>query len=253
MKKTLLFVFAVLFSISAMNAQTVIFEDGFESYEHGYNLVDADYDVWEGTATVTDVTAEGAEGTANSGDKFGKSDANKTNFFFRKTFTLEAGKTYTWEIATKSEDGTKHSLKVYPKETYPISEDFFNVDWQTHSVQFTVEAGFEEVTLAVYRWSQKVVSFDDFKLVEETSTAINGVKDDAVQVTQTASGEFIVTGTNDISSLSVFTTSGQLVKKMANKGASEVTFNLNGQPQGVYILKVEDVQGDVSVKKVVNN
>lgn len=55
-------------------------------------------------------------------------------------------------------------------------DDFVNADWQTHSVQFTIQEGFEEVT-----------------------------------------------------------------------------FNLNGQSQGVYILQVEDVQGNVSVKKVLNN
>ncbi len=251
MKKTLLFVFAVLLGFGTIKAQTVIFEDGFENYDHGYNLVDADYDVWEGTATVTDVTAEGVTATANNGDKFGKSDAGKNNFYLRRTFTLEAGKTYTWEVATKMQDGVKHVLQVNPTDTYQ-KVDVFNDDWQTHTVQFTVQDGFEEVTLAVYRWATKVVSFDDFKLTEEASTAISEVKDDAIQVAQTALGEIVITGSNKISSLNVFSIDGQLVKQMANNGVSEVTFNLNGQSQGVYILQIEDVQGNVSVKKVVN-
>lgn len=250
MKKTLLFAFAVFMGVASMEAQTVVFEDNFESYENATNLTSAGYAVWEGMATVTDVTVEG--GTANSGNKFGKSDVSKLNFAFRKTFTLEAGKTYTWTVATKMQDGVKHILQVNPTTVYQKLE-VFNADWQTHSLQFTVQAGSEEVTLAVYRYAQKVVSFDDFKLVEETSTGISSIENDDVEIFQSSSGSFTITAPAEISSVKVFALSGQLIRQVVNPGSSEVNLDLNEMPQGLYILSIEDTRGSVSVKKVVNN
>lgn len=252
MKKSLLFVFAMLMGIATIEAQTVVFEDGFESYDNGYNLVGAGYAVWEGSATVTDVTTEGAVGTANSGNKFGKSDMSKNNFAFRRTFTLEVGKTYTWSIATKVQDGVGYTLQVNPVATYQ-KIDLNNVVWETHSAQFTVQEGAETVTLAVYRWAKKVVSFDDFKLVENISAGISSIGKEDVEIFQSASGSFTITGSVEISSVKVFALSGQLIKQVVNTGSSKVNLELNEVPQGIYILRVQDKQGSVSVKKVVKN
>ena len=54
-------------------------------------------------------------------------------------------------------------MQVNPTETYKKVE-VTNADWQTHSIQFTVQEGKEEVALAVYRWPKKVVSFDDLSI-----------------------------------------------------------------------------------------
>lgn len=253
MKNFLLFVFAMFFSISAMNAQTVVFEDGFESYEHGYNLVDADYVVWEGTASVTDVTAEGVTATANSGDKFGKSDAGKNNFYLRKTFTLEAGKTYTWEVATKMQDGVKHVLQVNPVDTYQKVE-VFNADWQTHSVQFTVQEGFEEVTLAVYRWAKKVVSFDDFKLIDDsgTSTQISEVPEFSVSMfPNPTNGELHIQHDTRILSLNVYDIYGKLIDVQNSINQKQYTMDMTSYKQGTYFITLHDVEEKSHTQKVV--
>lgn len=53
MKKILLIMITVLTGFSVLNAQTVVFADDFETYADDYNLVDAGYEVWEGTAIVS--------------------------------------------------------------------------------------------------------------------------------------------------------------------------------------------------------
>lgn len=251
MKKTLLFVFAVLMGLpTLLEAQATVFEDDFESYANGYNLVDAGYAVWAGTATVTDVSVAG--GDAFSGNNFAQCQPDNNDFYLRKNLTLEEGKTYTFEVMTKSPDGKNHRA-VAKVGDRSIQGDLVNAtDWTKTSITFTVGAGETDVIVWVYSWPVSRVDVDDFRVVEESATAISNVKADAVQVAQTASGEFLVSAENNISSLSVYTSGGQLVKQVVNTGTSEVKFNLNGQSQGLYVLCIEDVRGNVSVKKVVN-
>lgn len=136
------------------------FQDDFESYAAGANLGRFGYLVWEGVARVI-------SGDAYEGNKFGQSNAADLNFAIRKTFTLEAGKTYRLEVATKNEDGLKHVIQVHPKTAYEAAwKDCFNADWENHVTQFTVTTGNEEVTIALYRWQKKLLSFDHIRLTE---------------------------------------------------------------------------------------
>jgi hypothetical protein len=136
------------------------FEDNFENYVPGTGLGRLGYVIWGGRAWVL-------AGDAYEGKQFGQSDMNKQNFAIRKTFLLEAGKTYKLEIATKMEDGLKHVIQVYPKEVYGAAwKDCFNANWENHMTQFTVTKGNEEVTIALYRWQQKLLSFDSIRLTE---------------------------------------------------------------------------------------
>jgi hypothetical protein len=140
---------------------TYVFKDNFESYDVGTNLTSAGYVVWEGTATV-------ATGGAFEGNNFGTSDAGKVNFAFRKTLTLEAGKTYTLEAATKIQDGVKHFVQVHPKAAYESAwVECLNANWENHTTEFTVSEGNTEVTIALYRWATKTMSFDNIILKEK--------------------------------------------------------------------------------------
>lgn len=151
-------------------ASPVVFEDYFEKYTDGQNL-GSFYTVWEGAATAVDGNVTTSWGTAFEGDKYGKSDNAKNNFYLRKTFELEAGKTYVWELATKMTDGAKHVMSVLPGDVYPAL-DFTNRDWQKHTIEFTVVEGKTSVTLSLYRWPTKNLYFDSFVLKEkDTSTA----------------------------------------------------------------------------------
>lgn len=152
-----------------MDASTV-FEDYFEIYTDGQNLGSL-YTVWEGPANAVDATSTGDFGSAYEGDKFGKSNNVNNDFYLRKTFELEAGKTYVWELATKMTDGAKHVMKVLPDDSYPMLE-CFNSDWEEHSVEFIVAEGGTSVTLSLYRWPAKILFFDNYILKEkETVTS----------------------------------------------------------------------------------
>lgn len=139
---------------------SIVFQDNFEEYSAGTSLSEVGYVVWEGMATV-------ASGGAYEGQQFGQSDASKVNFAVRYPLTLQAGKTYSFEVATKMQDGAKHTLQVHPKAEYGAAwVDCTNADWQVHSTQFTVTEGNEEVVIALYRWPTKQLSFDQIILKE---------------------------------------------------------------------------------------
>jgi len=139
---------------------TAVFRDNFESYEVGANLSGAGYIVWEGTASV-------GTGDAYEGEKFGQSDVSKNNFAVRKPVSLEAGKTYTIEVATKIQDGVKHVFQVHPKAAYEDAwVECFNAEWENHTTQITVTEGNEEVIVALYRWPLKQMSFDNIVIKE---------------------------------------------------------------------------------------
>lgn len=172
MKKNLLFMFAMLTGFTFLTAQTVVFSDDFESYDEGTNLTSAGYDVWEGAASV-------ALGDAYEGNKFGQSDVSKNNFAIRKSLTLEAGKTYTIEVATKIQDGVKHVLQVHPQAAYGSAwVDCFNADWVNQTTQFTVTEGNEEVVVALYRWAKKQMSFDNLIIKEVGGSTVTATLSD---------------------------------------------------------------------------
>ena len=132
----------------------IVFQDDFEDYSEGANLSGEGYVVWEGTATV------GSAG-AFEGARFGQSDISKNNFAIRRTITLEAGKTYSFEVTTKIQDGVAYTIQVHPKAAYEYAwKNAANAGWETHTTQFTVTEGNEEVVIALYRWAKKQLAFD---------------------------------------------------------------------------------------------
>jgi hypothetical protein len=139
---------------------SIIFQDDFEAYAEGANLSGEGYVVWEGTASV------GAAG-AFEGDRFGQSDISKINFAIRRALTLEAGKTYSFEVTTKMQDGVAHTIQVHPKAAYgDVWKTATNAGWETHTVQFTVTAGNENVVIALYRYAKKQLAFDNIVVKE---------------------------------------------------------------------------------------
>lgn len=138
----------------------VVFQDDFEEYAVGANLANEGYVVWEGTATVVG-------GGAFEGARFGQSDASKNNFAIRRTLNLEAGKTYSLEVATKIQGGVAHTIQVHPRAVYEYAwKNATNAEWETHTTQFTVTEGNEEVVIALYRWAKQQLSFDKIVVKE---------------------------------------------------------------------------------------
>ncbi len=141
--------------------------DGFETYTNDARL-DEVYTVAEGVATAVDDTQSSEWGTAYEGNKFGKCDDNKKNFVISKSFQLEAGKTYVWELSTRISYGLQHVMSVLPKDKYP-NKNCYNKDWEKHSLEFTVVDGSENVTLSLSRYFNKEMFFDNFWLREKAA------------------------------------------------------------------------------------
>ena len=139
---------------------SIIFQDDFEQYAEGADLTGEGYIVWEGSATV------GSSG-AFEGARFGHSDISKNNFAIRRPITLEAGKTYSFEVTTKMQDGAGYTIQVHPKAAYEAAwVSASNAEWETHTTQFTVTEGNENVVIALYRWPKKQLAFDNIVVKE---------------------------------------------------------------------------------------
>lgn len=146
-----------LVSVLVAGAQTVIFEDQFENYNPGFDLAGAGYVLWTGTASV-------AEGDAADGTHYAVLQPTANNCYFRRSFTLEEGQSYTFEVDTRSPDGMNHRA-VAKVGTRTIQGSLVNqTTWTKSSITFTVEAGESEVTLWIYSYPVNRVDIDGFKL-----------------------------------------------------------------------------------------
>lgn len=171
---------------------------------------------------------------------------------------LEAGEMYTLSYETyMAWDWIYINAAVH---------DFFNDDEliaetnvhmqdpNTVSVDFTApESGFVKVLFnkSTIDADPGRVGIDNVLFEKKNTTSMSGVKKDIVKIQYSGLGEYIATGVNDISLVSVYSIGGQLLRHKNNTMLSEVRFNLNDQPRGLYIVRCEDVQGNVWADKIV--
>lgn len=218
-----------------------VFEDYFEHYTDNQNLGEV-YTVWEGVASAVDRSLTADWGEPYDGDKFGRADAQNENFYLRKKFDLEAGKTYTWQLATRMQDGLKHVMKVLPDSIYPTLE-CYNSEWESHSVEFTVLEGATSITLSLYRWPKKYLFFDNYILrekVEEelTDLAVPSIfsPDHDLRVYPNPAGEYIyVSGIELNKRMEIFDIQGRAVYQ----GTTDFPLKVSFLDAGVYILRID--------------
>ena len=159
MKTFLLLFLGLTLSVWTANAQIVVFEDDFEDHETGISVTDLGWVTWEGGAVIE-------EGDAYSGSKFVLCQPSNNNFYLRRPITLEAGKTYKYEVATKSPNGFNHRTQVIVGGTTIQGDLEDNDTWVVKEIEFTVGEGEEDVVLTVYSWPIQDVHVDDVKLIE---------------------------------------------------------------------------------------
>ncbi len=244
MKKNLLLIIVLALAFNGLKAQKVVFKDDFEGYTEGFSLSDTSYVIWEGGATVV-------VGAANSGTKYAKCVPSANNFYLRKTLTLEVGKTYFFEVMTKSPDAKNHRA-VAKLGSRTIQGDLLNkTEWTKTTINFTVSAGETEAIFWVYSFPVSEVHVDDFKIAEEGATKVSALKKSDITVLPTSSnGMFRISGSEAISECTVYNLNGQMIKKYANVNSTEAKINLTDSPNGLYILHVKDAKGIKEVKKI---
>ncbi len=80
------------------------------------------------------------------------------------------------------------------------------------------------------------------------SSAIGSVGDNAIAVYSVQSGKVIVSSTQEVRNIKVYSLSGAMVKNYMNLNTTQYTFNL---PAGVYVVHAEGKDGTVKVEKVI--
>lgn len=250
MKKSLLFITAVVVGLSTATAQNVVFEDRYESFDVGTSLTNEGYAVWEGTATVTDEATSGS--APANGSKYAFCQPGGNSFYLRKPLTLEVGKSYTFEVMTKSPAGNNHRI-VARIGTRNVQSALINhTDWQSTSVNFTVEAGEEECVFWIYSFPTTAVHVDDFIVKEQGATAISqNEASKGLSVLYSSNAQLRVTGDAALASYSVFSLNGQAVQRADAINANELLIDLSAQAKGIYVIKATDVNGLVYIQKVI--
>ncbi|MFA5416958.1 MAG: T9SS type A sorting domain-containing protein [Bacteroidales bacterium] len=250
MKK--LFTFAMMFVICAMfmNAQTVVFEDDFESYDDGTALSTLGFAIWEGSAPVSDFDVDGI--AAYSGTKFVNvaGVANKTTYV-RKTVPATSGKSYTITIATQAPAAKLHKIGYKFTSTVAVlTAGTTNTSWQVQTVELTATTT-EDLTFWVNFSGAGNVYIDNFKIVDNSTTAVNELHNVSFTVTRTAAPDlFSISNPELIDNYKVFDIKGQLICQSSDASGQ---INLSGSPDGIYVLKVQDVNGIQQALKLIKN
>ncbi|MBR8538124.1 T9SS type A sorting domain-containing protein [Carboxylicivirga sediminis] len=249
MKRILLLTAIVMAFSLVIDAQTIVWEDNFDSYTVPADLSEQGYAVWEGTATAADAAANNV--TAVSGSNVAKcSSGSSVNIYLRKTIQLEGGKQYTYSASTMQADGKKHMIQVVVDgETLKV--EGFNTTWETKSITFTPSIT-QEVVLTTYMWFSGFTMYvDDMKLVQDTPTAISKTSTTQLVVSPNPStGLFKVKADEAIAAYSVYNAAGQVVKSAKVNQVKELTIDLTGHNDGLYMVQVESDKGAKTVSKL---
>ncbi len=245
MKKSLLFLGILMASIVGVNAQSVFFGDDFESYDVGTNLAEKGYILWEGGATV-----EAEAGTTN---KIANLNPSAQNFYFRREFKLEEGKSYTFEVSTKSPDAKNHRVVAKVGERTIQSDLINSTTWKNTTVKFTVGTGETNVILWIYSFPVSVVHLDNYKLIDDkgVATKINSAPDLSVQMfPNPTNGELNIYNSSRILSLNVYDITGKMIETRNDVHREQYRMDLSSYQKGVYFVAVKDVDGNKSTRKI---
>jgi hypothetical protein len=168
---------------------------------------------------------------------------------------VEAGKEYTLSYETFI---AWDWIYVYAR-VYNVSTDELIAETNVHmkdpntgSVDFTAPGDSVKILFSKWADSPGRAGIDNVVVELKTiTTSVSRIKSNDFKIAQFPSGRFVVTGTSAISDLNVYNLNGTLVKQIANRRAPELSFSINENPQGVYIIQIKDVQGNFAVKRVV--
>lgn len=252
MKKCLLSLALALFAFSGINAQTVIFEDNFESYAVATDLFQ------QGYATFNEAEPQNVSFTV--------ADDNGTNVGIGNVVTgwsvqkvledLEVGATYTWSFRFKCSVAKPHTISVKSINGEVETElskvqitDLVAGVWRDYEVSVTIAEG-DKLKFNVYRWFKDAqTSIDDYKIVKEISTAVGETSASKLEFYPNPSnGSFTLRTASEQSDLEVYSLNGKLVHSQKLDGSVN-SVDLPDDLNGLYIMKVYS-GSDVNIKKI---
>lgn len=244
MKKCLLILGMSFAVATGALAQTIVFEDDFEGYEVGTNLADEGYILWEGGATVQ------LEGETSN--KIGLLSPSAQNYYFRREFTLEEGKSYTFELSTKSPDAKNHRVVARLGDRNVQGELINSTSWTNTILDFTIGAGETNVILWVYSFPQSVIHIDNYKLIDKDGTThVSELKKSPVQMyPNPVRGLLNINHNARILSLKVSDITGKLIETKKNINRETYILDLTSYQKGVYFVAIQDDKGTRIAQKI---
>ncbi len=249
MKNILLLTAFVLISIaSTVNAQTNVWFDDFESYTENQNMATGAggslYDIWEGTLNAW-ITTNHVGSTAANGSQFAVGVVGaKLNWAMRKTLLLTAGKSYVFEVYTKS--AINHSIVAKVGALANVTTgNVTSPDWTKRSVSFTVPDGQSSTVVWIYQYNKtNPILVDDFRVYEDLGTSINSTSAiNDIIVSTMDYGKYELNSQNSIASYKVFTLEGRMIQSNNNLNNKSVSIDLSEQSNNVFLLKAIDTKG----------
>lgn len=169
--KTKLLFFLILFLSFYSRAQTA-FEENFENKTNGFNLTTDGYVLSQNTSYTGTVTAIVNE---SGGNKYARMNADvnaSAGMQITKSITVEAGKTYTFEMESKGP--FKRQLRVYDLNDVLLASSLDykpatipeESAWYKQQVTFYVPSGETSVKIACHHYWSGTIDLDNLKVFE---------------------------------------------------------------------------------------
>ncbi len=249
MKKNVLFIAFVLVSFTAaVKAQTNVWFDNFESYTENQNMATgasgALYDIWEGTSNAWN-TANHVGSTAANGSQFAVGVVgSRLNWAMRKTLLLTAGKSYVFEVYTKSV--INHSIVAKVGALANVTTgNVTSADWTKRSVSFTVPDGQSSTVVWIYQYNKtNPILVDDFRVYEDLGTSINStLAQNDITLSTIDYGKFELNSQNSIDSYKIFTLEGRLLQSINSLNSKSADIDVSNFSNNVFLLKAIGANG----------
>ena len=95
---------------------------------------------------------------------------------------------------------------------------------------------------------------DNALLIKSTTLALDEFDLNVFRVYPNPSqGTFTLKGKTSIQSFTIFDIHGRLIQSAKNMNSNEVNIQLNNKSKGLYLIKLEDIDGNISSKKIIIN
>lgn len=257
MKNILLLIAILLISITtAVNAQTNVWFDDFESYTEDQNMATgaagALYDIWSGTSKAWNSANHAGTAAANGSQFANGVVGNGLNWYMRKTLLLTAGKNYVFEAYTKS--AINHSLVVKVGTLASISTgNVTSPTWTKRSVSFTVPDGQSSTVVWIYQYAKtNPILVDDFRVYEDLGTSINSTfTENDLTLSNIDFGKFELNSQNSITGYKIFTLDGRLLQSFNSLNNKSIDIDLSNCSNNVFLLKATIANGLTKTFKLI--
>ena len=126
--------------------------------------------------------------------------------------------------------------------------------WNLVALNFTVPNGVTSIKFKVEKGSSPGWFIDNAFLIQSNLLGVNALELKSVSIyPNPTSGNFTLKGKIVIVSYELYNVQGQLIKNKKNIMSIETEINISEQTEGIYFLKIKDVNGNSFSEKIILN